>query len=92
MTITVELSLYPLDHEFEGPIISFIKSLKSSEDVEVFTHSMSSYIRGESGAVFNAINKSLKSVGDQTDTMSLVMKIVNRPLYPEKGFFPDEKI
>jgi uncharacterized protein YqgV (UPF0045/DUF77 family) len=84
--ITVELSLYPLTSDFEEPIISFIKILKSHAGIEVHTHSMSSYIKGECNVVFNAISNSFELVSAKTDTISLVVKIVNRDFPVNKGF------
>jgi len=86
LIITAELSLYPLVGEFEDSIINFIKILRSHEDLEVFTHSMSSYVRGESDIVFDAIKKAYNSSTLKLDTVSLVIKIVNRPLPVEEGF------
>ena len=85
MIVTAELSLYPLNSDFEPIIIDFIKALKRHEDVDVFTHSMSTYVRGESDNVFAAINGSFKMIGADSDTLSLVIKIINRPLKPETG-------
>jgi len=41
MTVTAELSLYPLDQDYEPPIIHFIKTIKSVREIKVMTHSMS---------------------------------------------------
>lgn len=85
MKITAELSLYPLKDDYEGHIITFIKGLKSSSHVEVMTHSMSTFIKGQSKDVFDAIDKAMAS-GADLDTFSLVIKIINRDLPVEKGF------
>ena len=85
MIVTVELSLYPLHSEFEEPIINFIKALKSNPDIEVFTHSMSSYIKGEYDQVFAAIKEAYSLACLDVDTVSLVLKMVNRALPIEKG-------
>lgn len=86
MYVTVELSLYPLTNDYEGPIISFIKQLKSSEGLSVNTTSMSTYVKGEGGLVFGSIVKALEKVDDSGFTASLVMKVINRDLPVEKGF------
>jgi len=83
--ITAELSLYPLKDNYEEHIIAFIKSLKSAPDVEILTHSMSTFVKGQSKDVFNAIDTAMESIPD-LDTVSLVLKIVNRDLPVEKGF------
>jgi len=82
MFVTTELSLYPLTNDYEGPILTFIKLLKDNPDVEVLTHSMSTFVKGESGKVFGAIESALTSV---EGTVSLVIKIINRDLPVERG-------
>ena len=86
MKVTAELSLYPLEADFEDCIISFIQHLKKFDKIEVLTHSMSSYVKGESKDVFRAIDAALEAVNDKTDTLSLVIKIINRDLPVEQGF------
>lgn len=86
MQVTAELSLYPLTPDYEGPIIAFIKYLKDQPSLSVCTHSMSTYVKGESTAVFRAINDALIEVSDKGLTASLVIKIINRNLPVEKGF------
>jgi len=86
MVLTAELSLYPLIAEYEESIISFIKVLKAQEQVEVFTHSMSTFIKGPSHAVFLAINKAVDKTLNDSQTASLVIKVINRDLPVEKGF------
>jgi uncharacterized protein YqgV (UPF0045/DUF77 family) len=83
MVVTTELSLYPLTKDYEGPIIAFIKKLKESTDIEVYTHSMSTYVKGESQVVFTAVEAALASCDG---TVSLVMKTINRDLPVEGGF------
>ena len=85
LIVTAELSLYPLNGDYEPIIIKFIQTLKSHPNIEVFTHSMSTYVRGKSDEVFPAINSSMKSIGEDSDTVSLVIKLINRPLKPEAG-------
>ena len=83
MVVTTELSLYPLTKDYEGPIIKFIQALKGQSDIQVYTHSMSTFVKGESKAVFDAIESALS---DMDGTVSLVIKAINRDLPVEKGF------
>ena len=83
MVVTTELSLYPLTKDYEAPIISFIQALKANTEIKVYTHSMSTYVKGESPAVFSSIESALSSL-DQT--ASLVIKVINRDLPVEQGF------
>ena len=86
MLITAELSLYPLKEEFESSIIKFIKTLKSNNALEVYTHSMSTYVKGENKELFLALSDALELINKDADTVSLVIKVVNRDLAIEKGF------
>ena len=86
MIVTAEVSLYPLSDDFEAPIISFVKRLNQNQAVEVFTHSMSTFVRGDSEKVFNAINEAFEKSVENIDTVSLIIKVVNRDLKVEKGF------
>jgi len=84
--ITVELSLYPLSTDYEPPIIDFIKTLQSSDEIRVHTHAMSTFVKGESQKVFLAINKAMEVVHEKSHTFSLVTKIINKDLPIDKGF------
>ena len=86
MQITAEISLYPLQENFEQVIIAFIGELKRSEGIEIHTHSMSTFVKGENALVFDAISKALETTGLNSDTVSLVIKIINRNLPVEQGF------
>lgn len=86
MIITLEISLYPLSKNFESSIIKFIECIRANEELEVFTNSMSSYVKGESTIVFNVINDAMKRINADEDTFSVVLKIINRDLPVGKGF------
>lgn len=86
MQITAELSLYPLADNYEGPIIKFIKVLKSNLSVTVHTHSMSTFVKGESSQVFASIESAMKTVDEEGRAFSIVIKAINRDLPVEKGF------
>jgi uncharacterized protein YqgV (UPF0045/DUF77 family) len=83
--ITAELSLYPLKNNYEEYIFTFIESLRSYPSVDVVTHSVSTFVKGQRKDVFDAIEMAMASVSD-VDTFSLVMKIINRDLPIENGF------
>jgi hypothetical protein len=48
---------------------------------------MSTYIKGNSDKVFSELNTALKKANATTDTLSMVLKLINRPLPVEEGFF-----
>lgn len=86
MTITTEISLYPLTENYKDVIIQIIRSLKANDRVEVMTHAMSTYIRGEHIDVFDAV-KGLYDLDVMNVTPSaLSCKIINKSLPVEEGF------
>ena len=84
MTITAEISLYPLLADYESVIINFIKTLKLDNSLNVTTHAMSTYVKGENKPVFDAISNALEHANKEVETLSLVIKIINRNLPVEK--------
>ncbi len=86
MYVTVEMSLYPLTNDYEGPIIGFIQHLQKTKGLIIRTTSMSTYVKGEGSLVFDSINKALEIVDNQGLTTSLVIKVINRDLPVEQGF------
>lgn len=87
LKITVEVSLYPLSSEYEKCIIDFINQIKSNQSLDVYTHSMSTYIKGDSDLIFSELNEALKLASAKTDTLSMVLKVINRSLPVEEGYF-----
>jgi uncharacterized protein YqgV (UPF0045/DUF77 family) len=84
MTITAEISLYPLVADYESVIINFIKSLRLDSSLKVTTHAMSTYVRGENKKVFDVISNALESANKEVETLSLIIKVINRDLPVEK--------
>jgi uncharacterized protein YqgV (UPF0045/DUF77 family) len=60
MTITVEISYYPLDKEFENPIIEFIRSIESNGKVKTEPGHMSTLIGGEYTDVMAVLTENIK--------------------------------
>lgn len=77
MSITVEISLYPLHKDFGNDILSFIKTLKTYDDLEIRTNNMSTQITGSFERVMEAITASLKHTMVADTNIISVMKIYN---------------
>lgn len=60
MEITVEISYYPLDKEFEPPVLDFIKSLQESSKVRVEPGHMSTLIAGDYIDVMKLLTESIR--------------------------------
>jgi len=75
MNISVELTLTPLQNEFEGPIINFIKKLRNS-GLTVLENPLSTQVFGEYDKVMNILNTEIKNTFELMDNGLLYMKIV----------------
>lgn len=75
MEISVELTLTPLQDNFEAPIIQFIKTLRATGCV-VHETPLSTQIYGEFSNVMAHVTKATKQAFEQTEHIVLNMKIV----------------
>lgn len=86
MIVTAELSLYPLQDNYEAAIIAFIQSLKSNPSLKVYTHAMSTFVKGDVNDVMQSIAEASIVIDKMSTGYSLVTKMINRDLPVEKGF------
>ncbi len=86
MEITCEISLYPLTNDYETVIIPCIQYLKKQLELQVYTHAMSTFIKGDSSVVFASLSDLYKQSFMESSTHSLVIKIINKKLPVEDGF------
>jgi uncharacterized protein YqgV (UPF0045/DUF77 family) len=75
MKISVELTLTPLQKDFEPLIIDFIKKLRASE-LTVLENALSTQIFGEYDVVMNLLTKEIKNSFELMEAGLLYMKIV----------------
>ncbi len=75
MDISVELTLTPLQDDFEPPIIHFIKSLRAS-GLRVLENPLSTQVFGSYDAVMKLLTQEIKTAFENTDKVLLYMKIV----------------
>ncbi|SNR14581.1 thiamine-binding protein [Tenacibaculum jejuense] len=75
MKISVELTLTPLQDNFEEPIINFIKKLRTS-GITVLENPLSTQIYGEYDTVMELLTKEIKEAFELLDNGLLQMKIV----------------
>ncbi|MFZ1624518.1 MAG: YkoF family thiamine/hydroxymethylpyrimidine-binding protein [Gammaproteobacteria bacterium] len=80
MRITVELSLYPLQADFIGPISDFIRELRLEPGIEMVTNQLSTQLRGEFSAVMGAVNRCTQAAMERVHPIVLVAKFVNADL------------
>lgn len=75
MKISVELTLTPLQNEFETPIINFIKKLRAS-GLTVLENPLSTQVYGDYDTVMKMVTDELKNTFELIDSGILFMKIV----------------
>ena len=75
MKISVELTLTPLQDDFEPAIIHFIKRLRASK-LKVLENPLSTQVYGEYDDVMEVLNEEIKEAFELIDKGLLYMKIV----------------
>ena len=75
MKISIELTLLPLQNDFEEHIIAFIKKLRAS-NFTVLENSMSTQIFGDYDALMPFLTKEIKTSFEKQDNTVINLKIV----------------
>nr|WP_298924145.1 thiamine-binding protein [uncultured Allomuricauda sp.] len=75
MNISVELTLTPLQDNFEPPIIDFIKKLRASE-LTVLENPLSTQVYGEYDKVMELLRTEVRETFENLEHVVLSMKIV----------------
>lgn len=75
MEISVELTLSPLQDNYEQPIIDFIKQLRNS-NLTVLENPLSTQVYGSYDEVMVLLNNEMKSALEAVDRGVLYIKIV----------------
>ncbi|MAM29736.1 MAG: hypothetical protein CMC13_12000 [Flavobacteriaceae bacterium] len=75
MNISVELTLTPLQDNFEPPIINFIKQLRTS-GLTVLENPLSTQVYGEYDAVMKVLQTEMKTALAAIDNGLMYLKIV----------------
>ncbi|CAL2084614.1 thiamine-binding protein [Tenacibaculum sp. 190524A05c] len=75
MKISVELTLTPLQDNFEEPIINFIKKLRAS-GLTILENPLSTQVYGDYDTVMQLLTSEVKETFEAIDNGLLQMKIV----------------
>ncbi|QED38264.1 hypothetical protein FK178_11310 [Antarcticibacterium arcticum] len=75
MKISVELTLTPIQDNYEPAIINFIKQMRSS-GLTVLENPLSTQIYGDYDEVMKVLNKEIKTAFEAIDRGLMYMKIV----------------
>ena len=76
MKISVEISMYPLDADYNQKVMSFINNIYSFDNIEIESNHMSTLIWGEYEDVMDCLNTSMKQSFAELQS-SIVIKISN---------------
>ena len=80
MQITAELSLYPLETDYLPRVVSFVKELLGSSEIEIVVNQMSTQLRGEFSEVTRIVNRALERSFSDGGAQALVVKYLNADL------------
>ena len=80
MKTTVEISKYPLNDDYEPPILDFIGRLKANANFKVKTNATSTHVVGDYDEVMNIIQKEIKDSFQKYGKAIFVMKVLNGEL------------
>ena len=76
MEISVDISMYPLQQEFEAPILVFISQLEKEESVEVVRNELSTQIHGDYKTIMALLEQEMFSVFTEIPDSIFVLKFV----------------
>lgn len=86
MECSVEISMYPLNSDYEESIISFIKKLRKYPFTTVETNGMSTQIFGDYDRLMNAIKTEMKNTFISEDKVVFNLKVLNGNLSKKPRF------
>lgn len=76
MKTTVEISKYPLNENYEPPILDFISRLKTNQNLTVKTNATSTQITGDYDEVMGILQKEIKASFEKYGKAIFVMKVL----------------
>lgn len=77
MKASVEISMYPLNKDYETSILDFIKRMNAYPDLKVETNKLSTQVFGDYDQIMAALSKEMKTSFEQDSTVIMVMKVLN---------------
>ncbi len=85
MQITIEISLYPLQEDYEQIILDFIKALRQHQGLSIETNGLSTQVFGEYDEVMNAIQIEMKELYHQRQAVLLLKMGRGHLKYPKES-------
>ncbi len=86
MTVSVEISVYPLTENYKPTVKAFIKLLSENQNLKIKVNGISTHIFGELSEVMPSLEKAIQSCFE-TQKASVVVKFLGTDLsdYEYKG-------
>jgi len=84
MKVTLEITMYPLTDGYREVVKDFLRRLNKHNDIEVITNGVSTQVFGEYDDVMRAYTESLKPSFEGEVAVTVVTKIINRHLPPDR--------
>jgi hypothetical protein len=76
MEISVDISLYPLQENYEAPIFAFIKGLEKNSEITVIKNQLSTQIYGDYHAVMSLLQDEMYDVFKEIPKSAIVLKFI----------------
>ncbi len=76
MNASFEISMYPLNEQYETPILAFIDRLNAYPELRVHTNAMSTQIFGDYDLIFEALKNEMKKVHQTLPKTIFVIKSI----------------
>ena len=80
MKTTIEISKYPLNENYEPPILNFIERLNTHNGIEVKTNATATHLVGDYDEIMGLLQKEIKHSFEAYGKAIFVMKIVHDAL------------
>ena len=76
MEISVDISMYPLQKEYEAPISAFIEKLKQEPSVKVSCNELSTQLHGDYRTIMKLLEEEIYAVFNEIPDSIFVLKFV----------------
>lgn len=76
MEISVDISMYPLQKEYEAPISAFIEKLKHEPSVKVSCNELSTQLHGDYRTIMKLLEEEIYTVFNEIPDSIFVLKFV----------------
>ncbi|MCL6416601.1 hypothetical protein MIB92_13155 [Aestuariirhabdus sp. Z084] len=82
MDLSIELSFYPLQDGYKGPILELIDQLSREGNIRVVPNRMSTQLFGEYDLLMSALTRLMKRSFEEHGTAVFVAKFINSDRSP----------